>query len=321
MSPFIKKINLMFGLFLTVTSSYSYAELNAYACEENDYCCPCESVCGHGFIGAELLYWRPYQNGLDRCVPTDVSDTVLSDGRIISSFRGKGRDPQFDWNPGFRIGAGYELPCSNWDVGVLWTHYNSKAHRSFSSTNRLHWNIDLDVVDLLVAYQSDFSSCFSLRPYLGIKIARIDQKLRVGGRPSSTTFAAADQTLFGTDNKQNFTGVGPLFGLEVGQEVGCGFSVFLNGAVSWLYGNNNVRLINSIATDDVIDYSNIRNRNYSTLMAADASFGVRWQTCLCNKDVSFQLSYEHHRYFDYSRFGSCGDLGFDGLSLGIGVGY
>jgi hypothetical protein len=320
MTPSLKKVSLALGLLCTVSTNYSYAAFEATTCIEDSCCAPCQP-CGHGFIGAELLYWRAFQDGLDICVPTDVSDTVLSDGRIISNFEGRSKDPNFEWNPGFRLGAGYEFACSNWDVGAIWTHYNSKAHRSFSDENRLRWHVDLDVVDLLVAYQSDFDSCFSLKPYLGLRFARIDQKLRLGEAPDATTFAITDETLLGTNNKHKFTGAGPLIGLEADLQVACGFSLFVDGAVSWLYGRNDVRLTNSIATIDVIDFSNIKSKTISTLMVADASFGIRWQTCICAKPIFLELGYEHHRYFDYSRIGNCGDLSFDGLRLGAGIGF
>lgn len=322
MTPFIKKINLAFGLFCTISTGYCYADMNAKACVENPCYCPCQPPRGQGFIGAELLYWRAFQEGMDICIPTEVSDTLLSDGRIISTFEGRGKDPNFEWNPGFRIGAGYEFACSNWDVGALWTHFNSKAHRSLCDENKLKWHINLDVIDLIVAYQSDFNSCFSLRPYLGVRVARIDQKLRLGGIPNPTNFATFGENLFGTHNKHNFVGVGPLFGFEVDLQVACGFGLYANGAISWLYGKNDVRLTHSTATIDVIDFCSIKNKTISTLMAADASFGIRWQTCFCdNKQFFVQLGYEHHRYFDYSRIGKCGDLSFDGLNLGMGVGF
>lgn len=322
MISFIKKLSLALSLLLTGYASYSHGDANSSLCMENSCCCPCEPQCGQGFISADLLYWRAFQDGLDICIPTDVSNNVLPDGRIISTFVGKGKDPRFEWNPGFRIGAGYKFACSNWDLGVLWTHFNSKAHRSLCNENSLKWKIDLDVVDLLIAYQYNCNSCFTFRPYIGVRGARIDQKLRLGELPNSTTFAIAGENLVGTDNKHKFIGVGPLAGLEADLDIGCGFSVYMNGAVSWLYGHNDVRLTNSLATVDVIDFCSIKNEISSTLLGADASLGVRWQTCFCtNKQFYLQFGYEHHRYFDYSRIGKCGDLSFDGVQLGLGVGY
>ena len=116
--------------------------------------------------------------------------------------------------------------------------------------------------------------------------------------------------------------VGPLFGLEADVNIGCGLSLYVNGAISWLYGRNDVRLTDSTATIDVIDFCDIKNKTNSILTSADASFGVRWQTCFCtDKQLFVQLGYEHHRYFDYNRIGSCGDLSFDGLQIGLGLGF
>lgn len=321
MTSFIKKFNLGLILFLTGFTSYSYSGINS-SCIENTCCCPCQQKSGQGFISAGLLYWRAFQDGLDTCIPTNVSDTVLPDGRIISTFEGEGKNPHFKWNPGFRVGAGYEFACSNWDIETFWTHFNSKAHESLCNENRLRWNIDLDVIDFLVAYQCDWNSCFTLKPYIGLRGARIDQKLRLGGFPNSTTFATTGENLAGTDNKHKFIGVGPLAGLEVDVKVDQGFSLYVNGAISWLYGRNDVRLTNSTATIAIIDFCRIKNKINSTFIVADASLGVRWQTCFCtDKQFFLQLGYEHHRYFDYSRIGKCGDLSFDGVQIGLGVGF
>lgn len=317
----LRILALMLTLTITVTEAQEYyRNMDSPLCMQNTCCCACQS--GQGFISADLLYWRAFQNGLDACVPVNVSDTILPDGRIISTFEGEGRDPDFKWNPGFRIGAGYEFACSSWDVGAFWTHFNSKANSSLCNENRLRWNIDLDVVDLLLAYQWDCNSCFALRPYIGLRGARIDQKLRLGSLSDATTFAITDESLLGTDNKHKFIGVGPLVGLEVDVNVGQGFSLYANGGISWLYGRNDVRLTNSGATISTEDFCRIKNKSSSTLTAADASLGVRWETCFCTDNRLFvQLGYEHHRYFDYSRIGKCGDLNFDGVQIGFGVGF
>lgn len=324
MSYFIRQMRVAINFLLIASIGYTYGDYEEFrGCEESQNCLSCQpACCGTGFISGSLLYWRAFQDGLNTCIPTDVSNTVLPDGRIISTFKGKGKDPDFKWKPGFRIAAGYEFACSNWDVGASWTHFHSKANGSRDCQNRLRWNIDLDVIDLLVAYQCDYNSCFNVRPYIGLRGARIDQKLRLGGFPNSTTFATTGNSLFGTDNQQKFRGIGPLVGIEADVKIACGFSLYVNGAVSWLYGRNNARLTNSTATIDVVDFCRIKNRINSTLLAADASFGVRWQTCFCkNKQFYVQLGYEHHRYFDYNQIGKCGDLSFDGVQLGLGIGF
>lgn len=323
MNHFTKKINFILSLLLLTTSvGYSNEEFDCSPCTENVPCCPCTPVCGKGFVVAGLLVWRAHLDGLDTCVPISTSDTILPDGRIISTFQGEGRDPRFNWNAGFRLGAGYAFANSQWDVGAFWTHFNSKARGSHDNDNGFRWNIDLDVVDITTAYQYNCNSCFALRPYIGIRGVRIEQKVRYGASPNATTFAIAGSSLFDRDNKQKFEGLGPLFGLEANLNVGCGFSVYVNGAVSWLYGRNNARLIDSTATVDVIDYCDIHNKTNTTLTAADASLGVRWQTCFCtDKQLYLQLGFEHHSYYNFDRLCDSGDLNFDGLQLGVGIGF
>jgi len=319
MSTLVKKLKFALNLFLTTAIGYTYAD-PAFLCDgEQTSCCVCQPKCGQGFITAEFLYWRPHLDGLDLCIPGNASDTVLPDGRIISIFRGKERDPKFEWNPGFRIGAGYSYGCNQWDIGAFWTHFNSKAHGS-QFNNKSRWNIDLDVLDFVTGYQCCLNACWTLRPYVGIRGARIDQKLHQGGLPNFTVFSILDDNLIGINNKQKFEGIGPLFGLEADVSIGRGFSLYINGAVSWLYGRNRIQLIDSLATTDVIDYCHTDKKTNSILTATDASLGVRWATCFCSdKHFYLQLGFEHHNYYSYDRIGDHGDLSFDGIQLGAGV--
>ena len=110
MAHLLRKIQLTVTFLLVATVGYAYGDCAMESsCVENENCFSCEPSCrGKGFISAELLYWRAFQSGLDVCVPREVSERVTDSGRIISRFRGKGRNPHFKWNPGFRIAAGYE---------------------------------------------------------------------------------------------------------------------------------------------------------------------------------------------------------------------
>src|SRR5580704_5067887 len=65
-------------------------------------CCSC----GQFFVDASLLYLRAFEGGLSSaCDSTHIIDTD-EDGLIISRLTGKGHDPDFRWDLGFRIGAG-----------------------------------------------------------------------------------------------------------------------------------------------------------------------------------------------------------------------
>ncbi len=82
-----------------------------------------------GFVSAEALYWRAYEQGLGYTnKPANVLETDdFTRNRLFK--------PSFDWEWGFRIGAGYIQEKRNWSYQAFWTNLKSKAHgqKSFNS--------------------------------------------------------------------------------------------------------------------------------------------------------------------------------------------
>ena len=296
---------------LVYKGKYAYGENEEHYSSMSDEweCCSCCELtcCGRAFIGGELLYWRAFESGLDTCVPTAVSDST-SGSVVTSTFYGKGKDLRFKWRPGFRIGAGYESACNCWDVGATWTYFHSKAQNG----SGFKWNINLDVVDLLAGYECGCDSCYAMRPFVGVRGARIDQKLRI---QSST-----DGSVVNNSNRQNFWGVGPLVGLGGDLSLGCGFSLYASGSISWLYGNFHLKAINSDSTVDTVDFCSVRKHLDASVGSADLALGIRWQTCWCNTEWVLQCGLEHHGYFDYNRICN-GDLSFDGVNFSVAIGF
>ncbi len=301
---YFKKIHVAITFLMVASVGVTYGEYyDVFSFRPT--CCEC----GNTFITADLLFWRPFEGGLDTCIPDSTTDTTTS-GTVISTLNGTARDPHFRWTPGFRIGAGYEPADCGWDFGASWTHFHSHAN-----ANGGRWNIDLDVVDAIAGYEYCLSPCFVLRPFAGLRGARIDQQVRVN------EFIASELTTINTNNKEDFWGVGPLIGLEGDWKIGCGFSLFASGSISWLYGKFDVRLIDSTVTADSASYCNVGKNLDASLAGADAAIGIRWCECFCSTELLLQVALEHHRYFDYNRIGGYGDLSFDGVTLSAGLEY
>lgn len=317
MSYFIRKLHVAIAFLLAASVGYVNGDYENYSgCCDVEDCCPCQpSCCGNIFVSADLLYWRAFEGGIDTCIPGDFSNTVTRDGRVITRFSGRTRNPNFKWNPGFRIGAGYEFACSKWDVEAIWTHFNSHSH-----SEEIRWKINLDVVDVIAGYRCDTNCCFVLIPFAGLRGARIDQSLRTGDFDESISFSLANNRVLSDNrNKQDFLGLGPIFGLAGDLDIGCGLSVYASASVSWLYGRFNVRLHDSQETFDTANICNERRRLDANLAGADAAIGIRWRQCFCNTQLILALGLEHHRYFDYNRLCSYGDLSFDGVNLSAGI--
>jgi len=319
------RVCVVISLLLITSASHVFGKADSSAVyEETDDCMSCQPVCcGQGFISADLLYWRAFVGGLDSCVTSESSDTVMSDGKIISRFKGIDEDPHFGWNPGFRINAGYAFACSNWDIAESWTHFHSSAHGSVKNRNKVRWHIDFDVLDLVAGYEFNLGPCFALRPFGGFRGARIDQKLCINELPGETGFSMQTNLLIThTNNKEKFIGVGPLIGLGIDWCIGCGFDLFVDTSITWMYGNFNVQFMDVVVSADTADISKIRQHLNASLAGADVGFGIRWQKCFCDHLwLVLQLGFEHHRYFDYNRIGGYGDLSFDGINFSAGIGF
>lgn len=325
MKYLFREIGVVITVLLLTSMGYIYGDYDPSSfCEENNKCFSCQPIpCQKGFISADLLYWRAYESGLDTCIPSTVCEEVDSDGKITSRFSGRGRDPHFRWNPGFRIGAGYGLTGTSWDLAAFWTDFHSHAHDSRNNGHRLRWNINLDVIDLTAGYRSNLSSCFSWRPFFGLRGARIDQKLHKGLSPCSACSSIAyDLSTTYTKNKQKFSGIGPLIGLEGNVNVLCGFSFYASASISWLYGDFHILQREYFQSRNVIDSCHVRKHLDVSLLVGDATLGIRWEKCICKSmRLILQLCVEHHRYFEYNRLADCCDLSFDGVNFSASVAF
>lgn len=344
MSSLFKKMQVVLAtLLLTAIVSQGHSTCNQFlTCSEEEILCPCTPTChGQGFLSADLLYWRAFEDGLNDCFPIEDFDDVSSSGNIISKFKGKAKDPRFKWEAGFRLGTGYEF-ASGWDIAAYWTYFHSHSHQHdrneypLENSYETHWKLNFEVVDLLLGYSFDVGSCFTWRPFGGLRGARIKQKLRTNfvnetkfySNSSSPNFLDAISSSYstnyypsGSNNKEKFLGIGPLIGIEADWKLGCGFSLYANASLATLYGHFHVHLNESNEFSNGADFYHVRRSLHACQAVIDAGLGIRWQTHVCNNLVWLQLGLEHHRYFNQNRFGDYGDLCLDGANFSAGMAF
>lgn len=325
MAHFFRKIQMAIAALAIASTCNAQQKDDFYtlnpSCEQacTPECC-CPPACGKFFLGGSLLYLRAFEGNLSSvCDNTEITD-FDEDGLVISRLEGKAHDPDFNWNLGYRVEAGYEFANSQCGLGASWLHFNSHTHGNKNHKNRPNWKINLDVVDAIFACECDLSTCFSLVPYGGIRYARIDQKLR-------TNFLSTESSdlgeLFRNSRghlKEDFQGVGGLFGLEGDWTLGCGFSLYGNISAGVLYGTFHVRSNKTEEFDTGINIDHLRKHTQACQLVTDTGFGVRWKTSFwCDKTLLVQLGLEQHRYFNHNQFCGYGDLNLDGASLNVAV--
>jgi hypothetical protein len=346
----LKNLQVVMTALLVTATGYVNAD-----CAQ-DACCPVQEDCcsapcwgGKGYISADLLIWKAHQDGFGcGCTPHAIDNFITSDGEVISKTNGDGRDPHFKWDPGFRLGAGYEFACQPWEVAVYWSHFHTRNrdHGHHHSDNYFRWKLDYNVVDVILGRKVK-NEAFTLLPFVGVRIAKIQQKVRSSSESAFNTFldtgsfssssssfssdfsSSPDTTEFFTNRghtRQKFYGVGPLLGVELGWSFGCGWSAFGYAAVSSLYGHFDIRSHGFSTFLGGTTLCDEHCRQHSNQIATDFAVGIRWKqivkSCYCHDvEILYQFALEQHRYYNQNRIGDYGDLCLDGFSFSAGFAY
>ena len=327
-----------------------------------DNCCnPCFTDIGRFSAGADWLYWKATEDGLNYGFLTTKSVTIETSGSA-SVVQQQILKPHFKYDSGYRVYAGYELPCYDWEIGVIYTHAPNARVRSsalvvstltttppvrqfidvlstslfnfngdFTSIDpnavKAQWGLDFDYIDFDLAHTLCLSDYLRVRPHMGIRYlwAKQDFNMNIVGTFSDGPINGA--AFLG--NLQNRTwGVGAEGGLWGDWEVGCGFSILGHVGGSILYGKHKITgdqfLTEAISTTVTDTLSRgYRDIEHTAIPMMDYFIGLQYAACLCEIEIDFHIGWEQHVAFDMNRFTTTdgGDLALQGLTLGGGFAF
>lgn len=319
MTTFKKIYVTILGLLMAMTVQINGANCCLPVCEEADCCNEDSRLCLRG----EFLYWRPELCGLESAfgstaIATSVSPNAITTTTVTES----DEEPHSKWSPGFRIGAGAQTSCI--DVELDWTHFDGCAN-FHKDVQHGHWKITYDVVDLTFGRYFCLTPCFEVKPFIGVRGARINQHLK---SHLTTLFTAliGDNTVT-TDKKdsEHFWGVGPEIGFDADWTVGCNFSLYGSFAVVSYYGDVKSKHFDSDTFTSTVSVCNGKTKHCFNNIGTDAAIGIRWDKsismdCFCGcVDFMLKLGVEQHRIYDFSQLGSDGNLSLDGGVFAAGV--
>lgn len=283
------------------------------------------------FIQADLLYWKTHLTGLELDFGTGTIAEDITDGLETITSTEFDADPHFKWNAGYRIGAGYQFACTPWEIGAVWTHFRDTGTRSKNedadTVNRTKCSVKFNQFDLLLAYNECLGSSFNVKPFIGIRGAKIHESLEATLTTDITILpaTAVTQTRF-LDDHEHYWGIGPMIGIQGDWGVGCGFSLYGAIAGSLLYGKYKLHFDDSEIITAPISrqtFTTDKRHLHGFDCNLDLAIGIRWETCICDSYLlNMKLGFEHHQYFNNSRLGANrGDLTFDGgiFSLGLSL--
>jgi hypothetical protein len=278
------------------------------------------------FVTADLLYWNYHVDGVPYCIESrSTAGNRIVDGTVENA--------HFDWDWGFKVGLGYNMAHDGWDVYLNWTRFHpEKSRRAESAPSGgamgtlfttqvapdgtgsvaapevvnhadVSYRMRMDLVDLELGREFFVSKHLTLRPFVGLRYARIDQKLDVDYKGGETLGATRKWEI---DLKNNFWGLGLRTGLNSQWGFGGGWSIYGDIGISLLYGvfhidndQEDEPVLSGLGTD-VID---VGNSWRTTKAVTDLALGLRWDH-LFDGDryaIGIQAGWEHHMFFEQNQ--------------------
>lgn len=308
-------------------------------------CCP--TSCGRWSLEADLLYWTACEGGLTFGSSTCARSFGTSTSGSETSYHTKKKSPHSRWDVGFRVGIGYQAACDCWDGALVWTNFTTDQSASHheaasgshwftpswgaipgtgtSSGNLLggnlnndgdfpvsrahaHWKLRLNLIDLEFGREYCVNTCLSLRPFVGVRGASINEKYKL--KYDATTLIGSTEVNGPFDRvhlTNDYEGAGVRGGLDTAFDIGCGLSLYGGVAASLLYGETEVKSREHLCVASASNISNEvevrqKDKNCGCRAITDAEIGLRWQKMCCDKMVVFQIGWEHHFFFSQNQF-------------------
>lgn len=318
-------------LLLAISAFMHFVCLSTSSVHANSVCCMqysdnncSQNSCGTVYVAGDLLYWQPYLSSIDVDFGVGSLVQTTTNGVQVITSNESYKDPNFDWNTGYRLSAGYLFGCSCWELGGAVTNFNGKGSRNWDessgSQNHSHCKIKFSQYDASFAYRNASCGCFFFKPFLGVRYAQIRENVKANiVTPITISSSLAIETRI-FDDHQHYKGFGPLLGLNGLWKLGCGLGLYGNAAASVLYGTyhlhyNDTDTITSPVSKQVI--SSHKKHLKGIDCNIELALGISWETYftdLCR--LLLTLGVEHHQYFNQNRLGADrGDFSLDGATV------
>lgn len=262
----------------------------------------------HCFVTADFLYWNLEEGGTDYVISNTDNGTGVP-------FKGKRKNLEFGWDPGFRLGFGKIFDHDRWDTYFNYTWFQTRQSTSAEAhdggalfallgiiqsplrTAHLKMSFEFNAVDWELGRHYFVSHYLSLRPFVGLKTAWIDQH-----RHSHYDVLANSDEEFSTRGKCQFWGIGPWAGFQANWHFCEHLSFFGKAAGSIMWGDFDAHEKQSDSIDGVwLNYKVDQDR---IVPMAQFQLGFSWETNL--KDACYHLalnfSYEVQYWWQQNQF-------------------
>ena len=287
------------------------------------------------FLTAKFLYWDVQQEGMELgplFATNPVSSNIQPSGVLVLDD---------EYKPGFKVGLGWNTPFDDWvaTAEYTWFHHNISRNQGASpfltsnflqakatpfdyttedlfTSSESRWNIDLDVIDVVMSRPCYQGVRLTINPSFGLKGVLLNQKYTITGNVSGGAFNPTKAYA-----KTDSWAVGPSLGIEGSFLLGEGFRIMgsMSGALVFTRYNNikYFAQTQAVGKPDLDLTAPAQNRVRSI---ADAAAGLGWGMYLCNQKyhIDFSATYEFQVYWNQNMINwfSASLIGLNGTSPG-----
>ena len=296
------------------------------------------------YLVADFIYWKVREDGLDYAQKGvgDTANPVTSKGKVY--------EPDFSFEPGFRVGLGLNLAHDGWDLLLrytwinthvidtasvdptleglqpLWTHAPNNLLSGGLQRALSDWDLHTSVLDLEWGRHYYISRFLTLRPFFGLKGFWQNQDYQL----AYTGFVDPARTIFGESRvhlDQDSWGFGIRFGTNTSWYFAHHWSVYADLALTAAWTKFDLErrdrvIVDSMNTDSVVvhlDYD-----RYAMTPILELSVGLRWEIWF-NDDsyhALIQAGWEEQLWWSFNRlyrigapYAAEGNLQYQGLTV------
>jgi hypothetical protein len=266
--------------------------------------------CGGYFVSFDLLIWAAENRGFSYAFELD--DSPALSGSVVRL------DPS--WDPGFRIGLGWNTSYNFWDLFVGYTWYRNHAAktrsddigfidlRPIATTDSETFEkvsasaiMNMNMIDLELGRLIYLTKVVAIRPFAGLKGGSLNQSFKDHFTDPLSDDPTNSETKF--SGKNNYWGIGPRLGLNGEWHLDWGVSILGKFASALLYGGTHASSLSRymLASETAFTTDTYYKDEFSQLVPnLQMALGLQWQTCFhCEKMFyKMSLSWESNYWWD-----------------------
>lgn len=292
------------------------------------------------YFTADFIWWKAREDGLIYA----FNGASTTSG--ISASTGRAYQPDFSYEPGFKVGFGLKFKHDGWDTYANYTwlrNYFSETKDSVNTTATStlfsnyfviggsvptfaridarassEWSLSFNVLDLELGRDFWISQWLTLRPHVGLKWSWNDQEFDVRYDSATISGLTGSRNVYIDNDLDQWAG-GIRTGLDTAWFMWKKWCIFGDFAISAMYNDFDVKRKDRISNAQTT-YTSLsvkRNSFHALTAVVEWALGLRFETPFHNDDYLFKLQagWEEQIWFNQNRFFFIADEGSKDLTL------